>query len=80
MFTGVQLPYDIMSKTQTSLTGSVPVLPPKTTRNGFIKAITCPYRLPGVIGWFDFIDQTARSSPARILSMYRLSSARSPPT
>jgi len=35
-------------KHHTSLTGSVPVFPPKTKRYGFENTIVCPYLRPGV--------------------------------
>lgn len=34
---------------QQSLTGSYPVLPPNTIKNGFVNVNVCPYLLPGVV-------------------------------
>jgi len=63
----------------TSLTGSLPVLPPKTSRCGLEYTITCPYRRPGVEPTIGTIIQDALSSPLRRSSSYRSSEANDPP-
>ena len=59
--------------------GSVPVLPPWTSKNGFMNTMQCPYLLPGVWPTTDICSQQAASSPFFKSKAYKLSSASPPP-
>jgi hypothetical protein len=66
-------------KHHTSLTGSLPVLPPNTNKCGLLYTTTCPYLLPGVEPTMGTIIQLAWSSPFRKSSKYKSSEASEPP-
>ena len=66
-------------KHQKSFTASVPVLPPKVTKNGFVYERTCPYLLPGVVPTTGTTFQNAFYSPFLISNKYKSSEANPPP-
>ncbi len=64
----------------TSLTGSVPVFPPNTSKYGFENTMVCPYLLPGVYPTTGTIIHYADWSPFLKSSRYKSSEAKLPPT
>lgn len=63
---------------QQSLTGSCPVFPPNTIKNGLVNVSVCPYRLPGVVPTTGTTVHDPVSSDAFKSNKYKSSEAKLP--